>query len=287
VRLTPAQSALVQAWLPDARLQEDLSWGLTDTAVLDVAAGTGRYVIKAAGPGNSHIGREITAHLTVTAALAAGGDAARMIHFDRGENLLVTEYLQGELVQGTSAETAPDAHRQAGALLRRLHEQSARIDDESEARATRRALAWLDGVHRIETSVAAQLRGILTAYKPGPVTVVPTHGDWHPRNWLIDNGRVKAIDFGRFDQRPAISDFCRLSAQQWRGRPDLKAAFFDGYGHAVAHSGLWPIFQMREAIGTAAWAHKVGDVPFEEQGHRMIADALALVASGVTCGAER
>ena len=30
----------------------------------------------------------------------------------------------------------------------------------------------------------------------------------------------------------------------------------------------------REAIGTAAWAYQVGDRPFEEQGHRMIAAAL-------------
>jgi hypothetical protein len=31
---------------------------------------------------------------------------------------------------------------------------------------------------------------------------------------------------------------------------------------------------IHEAIGTAAWAHQVGDEPFEQQGHRMIAEAL-------------
>jgi hypothetical protein len=33
---------------------------------------------------------------------------------------------------------------------------------------------------------------------------------------------------------------------------------------------------VHEAIGTAVWAHQVGDERFESQGHRMIADALAL-----------
>jgi hypothetical protein len=31
---------------------------------------------------------------------------------------------------------------------------------------------------------------------------------------------------------------------------------------------------VREAIGTAVWAHLVGDVAFEAQGHRMLAEVL-------------
>ncbi|MGW6199374.1 phosphotransferase family protein [Kribbella sp. NPDC055110] len=33
--------------------------------------------------------------------------------------------------------------------------------------------------------------------EPPPATLVPTHGDWQPRNWLVDNGTVRVIDFGR------------------------------------------------------------------------------------------
>ena len=33
--------------------------------------------------------------------------------------------------------------------------------------------------------------------------------------------------------------------------------------------------ESREAIGTAVWAHNAGDERFEQQGHRMIAEALA------------
>lgn len=33
---------------------------------------------------------------------------------------------------------------------------------------------------------------------------------------------------------------------------------------------------VREAVGTAVWAREVGDHAFEQQGHRMLAEALDL-----------
>lgn len=109
------------------------------------------------------------------------------------------------------------------------------------------------------------------------MTVVPTHGDWQPRNWLIHGDRVLVIDFGRFAWRPTETDFTRLAAQQWRAAPGLEAAFFRGYGADTREQDpqRWRITMLREAIGTAAWAYQVGDYSFESQGHRMIAEALA------------
>jgi Phosphotransferase enzyme family len=253
-----------------------MSWNLVDTAVLDVDSGIGRVVIKAAGPGNHHIGREITAHLEFTDCLARTGHASRLVHHDRTANLLVTGYLDGVLVEGADEELAPDTYRQAGRLARLFHGQTARTDPEWEAAAVAKSLSWLDGPHRIEPRTAAGLREILAGHHARPVTVVPTHGDWQPRNWLSDDGTIKVIDFGRFAWRPAVSDFCRLAAQQWRGDPRLEEAFFDGYGGDPRSPDRWRMFTVHEAIGTAAWAYQVGDRPFERQGHRMITEALAL-----------
>ncbi|WP_260757865.1 phosphotransferase family protein [Mycobacterium sp. SMC-8] len=117
-------------------------------------------------------------------------------------------------------------------------------------------------------------------YRPREVVVVPTHGDWQPRNWIVDGGvtrgTIKVIDFGRFAWRPAITDFCRLAARHWRDDPRLEAAFFAGYGDDPRHPEQWRMSALHEAIGTAVWAHHVGDETFERQGHRMIAEALAL-----------
>ncbi|WP_064063750.1 phosphotransferase family protein [Rhodococcus gordoniae] len=275
-RLSLDQNAQLLRWLPDARLRAELSWNLTDTVVLDVTSILGRFIVKAAGPANTHIGREITAHQGATACLIDSGRAARMIQHDRAANILVTDYLEGTLVMGSGSEFDADIHHQAGALLRTFHDQAERCDDDAEARATTKALAWLDQSHRIDPSTVAAVRRILTTYRPRPVTVVPTHGDWSPRNWLVDHRIVKIIDFGRFDFRPALSDFCRLAARHWRTHPDLEHAFLDGYGTDPRDPELWAIFTLREAIGTAVWAYQVGDEPFENEGHRMLTDAVTL-----------
>lgn len=105
--------------------------------------------------------------------------------------------------------------------------------------------------------------------------MVPTHGDWQPRNWLVHEGLVSVIDFGRADLRPAVTDFTRLAAQQFCGHPELEAAFIGGYGCDPREPAAWRHTQIQEAVATAVWAYEVGDEPFEAQGHRMIADALA------------
>ncbi|WP_307608204.1 phosphotransferase [Pseudarthrobacter sp. W1I19] len=261
--------------LPGVRFLTDLSWNLVDTAVLEVAHGQGRYVIKAAGPSNRHISRELDAHEAWTGVWTRQERAPRLVHANRSLNLLIAEYLEGYLVEGSGAEYESGTYLQAGHLLRTFHVQTVRTDSRYEAAATEKAMAWLETPHRIEESAAEKVRGILAAYRPEPVPVVPTHGDWQPRNWLMNGSELRVIDFGRFEFRPAISDFCRLAVQQWRSGPELEAAFFEGYGSDPRESRLWNITLLREAVSTAAWAFQVGDHEFEKQGHRMLADALA------------
>lgn len=104
---------------------------------------------------------------------------------------------------------------------------------------------------------------------------MPTHGDWQPRNWLVHDDVVCVIDFGRAALRPAATDFARLAVQDFRRDPSLEAAFLDGYGTDPREPGAWRRNQVREAIGTAVWAYRVGDEQFEAQGHRMI-EALSI-----------
>src|SRR5690606_13679988 len=126
---------------------------------------------------------------------------------------LVTRYLPGELVEGGEHEFDPETYRQAGWLLARLHGQSAIEDDEFEARSNRRALAWLDRPHRIDAATEERLRSLIESWPTPPSILVPTHGDWQPRNWLVHDGTLSVIDFGRADLRPAMTDFARLAAQ--------------------------------------------------------------------------
>jgi len=274
-RLSAEQAGYVQTLLPGVRLLNDLSWNLVDTAVLEVEHGGRRYVVKAAGPANHHIGREIDAHESFAGIWASTDKAPSLVKANRSLNLLVTEYLDGCLVEGGAAEYAPDTYLQAGQLLRGFHAQAVRVDPRYEEAATAKAMAWLDKPHHIEEAAAEKARCILAAYRPAPVAAVPTHGDWQPRNWLMSGTELRIIDFGRFEFRPSISDFCRLAAQQWRLGTELEDAFFEGYGSDPRESRLWNITMLREAVSTAAWAFQIGDHEFEEQGHRMLVEALA------------
>jgi bifunctional DNA-binding transcriptional regulator/antitoxin component of YhaV-PrlF toxin-antitoxin module len=228
--LSDGQAAVIARWLSHPRLRSDMSWDRGDSVVLDVDSEHGRVVIKAAGPANHHIGREITAYQGFTDCLARTGHATQMLHQDRTANLLILRYLDGSLAEAAGAEFVPDTYRQAGRLARLFHGQAGRVDPGWDAAAVAKSLDWLGKPHQIASRTAARLRAIMTGHRTQPVAVVPTHGDWQPRNWLVDNGTVKVIDFGRFAWRPAVTDFCRLAAQQWRHDARLEEAFFDGYG---------------------------------------------------------
>lgn len=273
--LSDAQRRFVSSHLVTPELVSDMSWGQVDTRVLHVRDGATEFVVKAAGGGNHHIGREISAHENATAPLLRIDRCSRLVAADRAANVLVTTFVPGDLVEGTSAELSADLHAQAGALLRAFHDQHPRLDDDYESRATDQALSRLNQDHRITLDVADRAREVLETYIPRPIVVVPTHGDWQPRNWVVDCGRLRVIDFGRFDYRPAATDLCRLAVQQWDEAPDLESAFLRGYGSDPRDPEVWRLDLLREAVGTAVWAYQVGDEAFEAQGHRMLAAAIA------------
>lgn len=273
-RLSPKQREWVQGRLHGIRLVRDMSWNLIDSVVLHVESDEGAFIVKAGGPTNHHIDRELTAHPRWTAPLIASGHAARLADALREQRVMILDYLPGILAEGTDAEHDTDAYVQAGVLLRALHAQETRKDADYEPHATARALRWFEEPHRVDSAVVAAARRILEADPAPSVSVAPTHGDWQPRNWLIDQGVVRVIDFGRFGFRPASTDLTRLAARQWAGRPELEAAFFEGYGDDPRDPDRWRLDRLREAIGTACWAYRVGDEHFEAQGHRMLAEVL-------------
>ncbi|MFC7488691.1 phosphotransferase [Knoellia sp. CPCC 206453] len=273
-RLSPAQRELVGEWLPDAEFVRDHSWGLIGTVVLEAVVGGDTVIIKAADESDGHLARELRAHREWLGPWVAVDRAPRILHADDEVKVLVTQFLPGELVQDRDAEHEPDTYRQAGALLELLHGQLEVVDEGYWRREQLSALGWLDKPHRIEADVEVRLRDIVKSWPTPASVVVPTHGDWQPRNWVIHDGVVSAIDFGRAALRPAYTDFARLAAQQFLQDPRLEEAFLEGYGSDPRDPQGWQRQRIREAVGTAVWAHQVGDVDFEAQGHRMLAAAL-------------
>lgn len=273
--LTDRQRELLEEWLPASRIVTDHSWGLVGTVVLELHHGGERYIAKAGDASDRHIAREIHAHQAWLAPWNARGRAPRLVRADAQAKLLLTRYLPGKLVEGTDHETDPDTYRQTGELLAEFHAQLAVPDEKHEARENHRSLNYLGKDHAIAPELTARLRSEIASWPTPPVTLVPTHGDWQPRNWIVQDTVVGIIDFGRADLRPAVTDFARLSVQQFLRNPALELAFLSGYGPDPRDPAAWHRVQLREAVNTTVWAHQVGDHPFELQGHRMIAAALA------------
>ncbi|MDO5701023.1 MAG: phosphotransferase [Bowdeniella nasicola] len=279
-RLSSAQRDLLAEWLPGAVVVADLSWGLVDSWVWRVRVGGRDVVVKAGGVGNRHLTREIAGYRGAVAALSGRDAAPRLLYADEDERILVLSLLPGRLALGSGAATDPTVHDEAGRILRILHSRTTHIDPRLDHHLHAKALRWLERPHHIPPQEAAHAREILESYRPRPVEVVPSHGDYGPRNWLVDGPHVRTFDFGRFGHRPVEEDLVHLATGPWLGRPDLREAFFRGYGAdagALLATERFRITVVREAVAMSAWACKVGDEAFERRGLRVLHAALKCI----------
>lgn len=174
--------------------------------------------------------RELRAHREWLRPWVATGHAPTFLYGDVAAKVVVTRFLPGQLVEGTPAQNDPDTYRQAGELLAAFHGQAFSFHPDWHDEFRARVLRDLDRPHRIDPEIERLLRAELSTWPGGGSRVVPTHGDWQPRNWLIDGGVVRVIDLGRADLRPPTEDFVRLAGQDFARDPELEAAFLAGYG---------------------------------------------------------
>jgi tRNA A-37 threonylcarbamoyl transferase component Bud32 len=269
-QLTRRHRLLLTSWLGDWSVLADYSWPLQDTAVLHIVSDSGEHIVKAS-ESSHHIQREINAHRTVLSTLDEV-PVPRLQFADADAGVLVTEYLPGRLLLGAPEQDHADAFEQAGRILARLQlpgSLSAEYMDDVAAQA-------IDLVQRAEEILDERSRRMLqervAAVPRHPVRLHFTHGDYQPRNWLVHEGRIAVIDFGRGAQRSWVSDLVRLRSKDFHGRPELEAAFMRGMGRELdaSDAAVLELETMREAIGTVVWSHGIGDRDFEQHGRAMI-----------------
>jgi hypothetical protein len=264
--------------LGPVRVVADLSWPDSANRVTELRDLAGRpWIAKTVEPALYQ--RELYAMQHWAPAL---GDAAPALRAaDDKLRLLIMSRLPGMLAEGTAAEFDPGVHEQAGRLIRLLHDAEAPRADTGIGAATVRKLEyWIErGAHLLSPEDIQfawdQVRPMATA---GPLTIVPTHMDNQPRNWMAsDDGSVSLIDFGGCKRDVWIRDMQRMYFQQWLARPDLRDAFYAGYGRTPGEADLRLLrrYLAYSALSTVVWAHEHNNPGFETHGRRMLCDLRA------------
>jgi len=193
--------------------------------------------------------------------------------------VILTELL-GEIIE--DSPPGPDelvtVYRHAGRLARSLHDADIDLSDEP-----RNQLYAADGIDRyfemsrghIDASTRDWAKVILTrADAWDGLDVVAMHGDYSPRNWIIESGdpTIKVIDWERSRPGYWVEDIQRMTHDHWLEAPQLRDAYFEGYGRTPTEAEWRQANQITliNAVGGVGWAISHGDERFAGHNRRVI-----------------
>ncbi|MFG2976778.1 NUDIX domain-containing protein [Streptomyces sp. NPDC048331] len=252
---------------------DDVSWARAGGRVWRLTgAGGGTWYLKRHSGVRLHE-REVAAYRTWVPEL--GRQAPRLVARDPVARAVVITALAGRSPHGRDLDPATEVRVQRG--LGRLAAALHRACPERPAGP----FSAVDIVKRrleearpyLAAGDAELVRALAHAHEdlPPPV-LVPTHGDLQYRNVLLtDDGEVRVFDFERSEYATATRDLVRLG-DTWTGRPDLRAAFLDGYGRP-----LTSVEELRldceaalDAVSGIAYGVAHDDPEVAERGHRTL-----------------
>ena len=182
--------------------------------------------------------REHRAYVTWTTVL--GHQAPRLIAADKDMGALLLTALPGKPADSIAPFTQEElaAHRGAGRLLHHFHEaQPPRLDTHIGPELAQRLRGWID---RADGLLSASERRTLQRHAraldtAGPLETTVCHLDFQPRNWALHRGTVHLLDFEHTRVDVRVRDLTRLHYRHWARRPELREAFFTGYGRELTN----------------------------------------------------
>lgn len=195
--------------------------------------------------------------------------------------MLMTE-VPGEILDECDArlDDRLAMHRAAGRLAAQIHQLKVDPDEVGPARLYGEE-TWANNLERgapyLDSETLRWIERVSAAndlFEGLPI--VPTHSDFSPRNWLI-NKSGETISPGLIDwerARPGywLEDAARLVFDHWLKVPELRIAFFDGYGQSPtsAEDRQLNLICLSNALATVSWATEHGDFEFAEFGTRVL-----------------
>lgn len=177
--------------------------------------------------------------------------------------VIITE-LPGQIIDDSTPERdeLSAAYRHAGRLARSLHDSDVDLSNEP-----RNQLYGPNGIERylemsrehLDAGTCEWVKEVLT--RPDVwegLKVVPMHGDYSPRNWIIEPGdpTFKVIDLERSRPGYWLEDIQRMTHDNWLEVPQLSDAFFAGYGRTPSDAEWRQADQITliTCVGGVGWA---------------------------------
>lgn len=241
---TPIPPALA-AWAEDVvgplRSVREASRPSAECHMWELTSDTGRTFLKVAPTPGTYT-RETRAYREAAPALERG-TVPHLVETDARHRALLLTAVPGRPVRslGLTPARRRALHRRAGAWLRRFHGDARDLSAQDRAaavneveRAAHTAEAHLElagdlvGVRERE-SVRRHAAALALL---GPLPVGYVHGDFREGNWLYDTGTGALAVVGLERARPyaVVVDAVRLACGPWVRQPELRTAFFDGFG---------------------------------------------------------
>ena len=204
-----------------------------------------------------------------------------LVAVSKDPNALLLSSVPGVLAQEVELNEAREreVYRQAGTLLRRLHDLPFGDTDALPLADAllKRSEAWLKrsrGLFDARTVdwVAGQLESAVETVRQRGWTRVPCHRDYTARNWLLNDDKLFVIDFEHARPDLWFLDIERSWSGVWQRRPDLETAFFSGYGRSLSNEERKALKKLsaHTALTTIVWANEHNDREFEQQGREVL-----------------
>ncbi|MEV7087991.1 aminoglycoside phosphotransferase family protein [Streptomyces sp. NPDC093085] len=224
----------------------DVSWPRGNSRVWRVTAGPNAAFVKLS-PSELDFDREIVGY-AYAAQVLDDREAPRLLAAHPGLRAIMSSPLPGKVVRELPLDKGAESrvYEDAGRLLRRWHDHSG-LPSEDDRQAVGTAMReQADEAAACLRSTAEHLNAdelalVEAASKElpelaGHLPLVFQHGDYSTRNWLWDaeTRQHALIDFAMSRYGHAVGEFVWLCGAVWATRPDLKAAYFAGYGRDLS-----------------------------------------------------
>ena len=195
----------------------------------------------------------------------------RMLEADEEQRMIILTEISGTTVE---AHHDPEQlHRQAGSFLRALH--GLEFQDQDTLPVSAALLKRLEAFAReagkqLKPGYLDELKAQIRSLVPHIHSQrVPCHRDFMDYNWLQErDGTLCVIDFEHARPDYWLLDLCKMNALVWVRSPQLKHAFFQGYGYKPSdwEESLLHLWSVIWSVGTLQWALKHGDGRYEHKG---------------------